>query len=137
MTDRTFIDTNILVYLSSTEKTKKDKAKQLIYKQDNAIISTQVLSEFSNVVYKKKIFVHEKLIEFLQVFTKNFEVEIITPATVIEAIRIKEKYKFSLWDSMIISAALQANCNILYSEDMQHNQVIENKLKVINPFLMR
>ncbi|MBN2663633.1 MAG: PIN domain-containing protein [Bacteroidales bacterium] len=134
MTDKIFIDTNILVYLSSTEEQKKEIAKKLIYSHQNASISTQVLSEFSNVVYRKKIFSSEKLLEFIEIFSKIFKIEIITPITVINAIKIKEKYQLSLWDSMIVSTALENNCNILISEDMQHNQIIENKLKIINPF---
>lgn len=134
MTDKIFIDTNILVYLSSTEESKKEIAKKLIYSHQNASISTQVLSEFSNVIYRKKIFSADKLLEFMEIFSKIFKIEIITPITVINAIKIKEKHQFSLWDSMIISTALETNCNILITEDMQHNQIIENQLKIINPF---
>ena len=49
---------------------------------------------------------------------------------------IKKRYKFSCWDSLIITSALENNCSILYSEDMQHSQVIENNLEVINSFEM-
>ena len=49
-------------------------------------------------------------------------------------LNIISKYKFSYWNSLIIASALQNNCTILYSEDMQHNQLIENKLRIINPF---
>ncbi len=47
---------------------------------------------------------------------------------------IREKYRYSYYDSLVISAALYANCTVLYSEDMQHGQIIENKLKIVNPF---
>lgn len=134
MTDKIFIDTNILVYLSSTEEQKKEKVKKLLYSQQSASISTQVLSEFSNVIYRKKLFPSEKLLEFMDIFSKIFKIEIITPITVRDAIKIKEKYQFSFWDSMIIATALENNCNLLISEDMQHNQMIENRLKIINPF---
>ncbi len=49
---------------------------------------------------------------------------------------IKKRYRFSYWDSLIIASALENNCSILYSEDMQHSQVIEDNLKIINPFEM-
>ncbi|HNZ27311.1 MAG TPA: PIN domain-containing protein [Spirochaetota bacterium] len=52
--------------------------------------------------------------------------------TIINAIHISNKYKYSYYDSLIISTALENNCNILYSEDLQHNQLIENKLRIIN-----
>lgn len=52
-----------------------------------------------------------------------------------EATKIADRYGFSFYDSLIISAALNAGCKKLYSEDMQHNQLIEKKLIIINPFL--
>ena len=134
MTDKTFIDTNILVYLSTKDKLKKDKAIKFVYKLSNAVISTQVLAEFSNVALRKKILASDKLIEYIKQFSVSFEVTIITEKTIISAIKIKEKYEFSLWDSMIIVSALESNCKILYSEDMQHSQIIEGKLTIINPF---
>ncbi|APB35038.1 Putative nucleic-acid-binding protein, contains pilt domain [Gloeomargarita lithophora Alchichica-D10] len=48
---------------------------------------------------------------------------------------INIRYGYSYWDSLIIATALQSNCNILYSEDMQHDQLIEGKLRIINPLL--
>ena len=134
MTDKTFIDTNILVYLSSKDEIKRDKAIEFVYKLSNAVISTQVLGEFSNVAIRKKILASDKLIEYIKQFSDSFEVTVITEKTIISAIKIKTKYKFSLWDSMIIASALENDCKILYSEDMHHSQIIENKLTIINPF---
>ena len=45
------------------------------------------------------------------------------------------KYDFQVFDGIIIAAALEADCDIIYSEDMQDGQIIENKLKIINPFV--
>ncbi len=134
MTDKTFIDTNILVYLSSKDEIKKNATTKLVYKLSNVVISTQVLGEFSNVAFRKKVLSNEKLIEYINHFSKSFDIAIITEATIISAITIKGKYKFSLWDSLIIASALETECKILYSEDMQHNQVIEGLLTIINPF---
>jgi predicted nucleic acid-binding protein len=47
---------------------------------------------------------------------------------------VMERYRFSFYDSLIIATALEASCTTLYSEDMQHGQLIENKLLIINPF---
>ena len=133
MTDKFFIDTNILVYLSSKNEIKK-KVTEFVYKLQTAVISTQVLGEFSNVIYRKKLLSSDKLIEYIKQFSNCFEVALISEATIISAIKIKDKYNFSLWDSMIIASALETKCEILYSEDMQHNQLIENRLTIINPF---
>ena len=51
------------------------------------------------------------------------------------ALKIASKYKYSFPDSLIIATAIEYNCNVLFSEDMHHNQIIENTLKIINPFL--
>ena len=59
---------------------------------------------------------------------------LIERATIIQAFDIVKQYKYSYWDSLIIASALENNCSILFSEDMQHNQLIANKLKIINPF---
>jgi predicted nucleic acid-binding protein len=49
--------------------------------------------------------------------------------------RIMDKYQYSFWDSMMLASALENKCTEIYSEDMQHNQTIEDKLRIINPFL--
>ncbi len=54
--------------------------------------------------------------------------------TITRSLTIKEEYKYSLWDSLIIAAAELSGCNVLYTEDMSNNQVIGN-LKIVNPFL--
>lgn len=61
-------------------------------------------------------------------------IEVINTDTIHIALEIAGKYGFSWYDSLIVAAALKAECDILYSEDMHHSQVIEGKLSVINPF---
>jgi predicted nucleic acid-binding protein len=55
--------------------------------------------------------------------------------TVKYAWQIREKYQYSYYDCMVIASALESNCKILYSEDLQHNQLINKKLRIINPFI--
>ncbi|WP_144017662.1 PIN domain-containing protein [Planktothrix sp. PCC 11201] len=54
----------------------------------------------------------------------------------ITALDINSKYGYTYWDSLVLATALQHNCNILSSEDMQANQLIEQKTIIINPFLV-
>jgi predicted nucleic acid-binding protein len=61
-------------------------------------------------------------------------VEIDTPK-VLKAMEINIHYGYSYWDSLIIATALQTNCSILYSEDMQHDRLIEGTLKIVNPLI--
>jgi predicted nucleic acid-binding protein len=53
----------------------------------------------------------------------------------LKAIDISAEFKFSYWDSLMVSSALAANCKVFYTEDLQHGQLIENRLEVINPFV--
>ena len=55
--------------------------------------------------------------------------------TQIKAIELKDKYNLQYYDALIIATALENHCNIIFSEDMQHNQIIENQLTIINPFI--
>ncbi len=58
----------------------------------------------------------------------------VTSETIETALMLKGKYHFSYWDSLMLSAALISNCEVVYSEDMQHNQTIEGRLRILNPF---
>lgn len=135
MKDRYFIDTNILIYLYSKEQDKQRKIIALLKQNKIFVISTQVIGEFCNVLIRKFNCKKEDIEIAIKDFKKNFELVLITPDTIEKALSINEIYKYSFFDSMVISAALEANCSLLYSEDMQHNQIIENKLTIINPVI--
>jgi predicted nucleic acid-binding protein len=135
MNDNCFIDTNILVYCYTADEPVKRKKALAVCVAPNAFISTQVLTEFSNTLKKKFDFLWKDIELTVNEVDSDFNVHINKPATVEQACRIADKYKYSFYDSLIISAALACNCAILYSEDMQHGQVIEDRLKIINPFI--
>lgn len=65
----------------------------------------------------------------------NFEIVNFSLTTQIKALKIKEKYKLQYYDSLILATALENGCTLLYSEDMQHEQIIENQIKIVNPFI--
>jgi predicted nucleic acid-binding protein len=134
MKDKCFFDTNILIYLLSDEADKHKKAIELFKSLAIKVISTQVLNEFANVCYKRNL-LKDDISVFIEKLSQNFKVELIYKKTIQDSIKIKEKYGFSYYDSTIISSALQSKCSILYTEDMQHNQIIENSLTIINPFI--
>jgi predicted nucleic acid-binding protein len=64
-----------------------------------------------------------------------FNFVLIGKETIKLSFEIHRRYKFSSWDSLIIASALENDCKILYSEDMQHNQLIDRKLRIVNPFV--
>lgn len=131
----TFLDSNILVYCyTGTEPQKQQMAFQVIDDSPLLVISTQVLQEFCNVAYKKfspkEIDLEQALLEIQSLAV----VHVNTVDTINKANMLKGKYGYSFYDSLVIAAALEAGCSILYSEDLQDAQVIENSLKIVNPF---
>lgn len=142
MKDKIFIDTNIFVYAfldtdDSIQHTKHLKAVDFLKQFSTAnqvIISTQVLSEYYSALLKNKIS-DEDIQESAKQLVNSIRVVPLSKHTIIESYSIKNKYRYSYWDSLIVTSALQNNCSVLYSEDMQHHQKIENQLNIINPFL--
>ncbi len=135
MSDKYFLDTNILVYAhTDVDSTKQSIAQQLIATLPTHI-STQVIQELGNTAFKKLKYPWEKVREVLQDASTNNVVFINTYETIEKATHIAEQYRFSFYDSLIIAAALACQCQILFSEDMQDGQIIENTLTVINPFV--
>ncbi len=116
MKDKVFIDTNIFVYAFLDSEKNADHAKHLkavdflkvFHSDTEVIISAQVLSAIDVVSLSKK--------------------------TVIDSFVIRNRFHYSYWDSLIIASALEHDCIVLYSEDMQHDQIIQEQLRIINPF---
>ena len=137
MKDRVFLDTNVLVYAkleTEDDREKRDTAIALIQQlKDRPVVSIQVLNEFSSVLIRHNISNHI-IREAIQAIIEDSIVIPLDIALVWQTWMIKDKYIFSYWDSMITAAALKSGCNILYSEDLQHEQLMEDQLKIINPF---
>jgi len=134
MPDRIFIDTNILIYLYSTEYDKQQIVLSLFESENAFCISTHVVMEFCNVLLKKLKYTRADVEIALEDFKEHFEIVEVNMSTIEKALDIQERYQFSFFDSLVIATALQANCRSLYSEDMQHGQRIENTLRLWNPF---
>lgn len=134
MKDRAFIDTNILVYLYSTDEPQKKYEANSLFGKCEPFISTQVLQELSNILKKKYKVEWQEINAVIDEISQTVEVFTNNQNTIKSAIIIAEKYNFSFYDSLIISSAIESNCKTVYSEDLQHKQKIENKLQIINPF---
>lgn len=134
MNDKFFIDTNIALYLiDTTTSEKKQTALSLINRI--GYISPQVVFECLNVCLKKQKLDRNKAFHFVNYLLKSTYLQEEDNSVVNTALYIFERYNLSVFDSKIVAAALHAGCSTLYSEDMHHGLVIENKLTVINPFL--
>lgn len=127
-----FFDTNTLLYLLSSDSKKADWVSSNL--QQSNVISVQVLNEFTSASLRKIKISHAELDEFLDLFTSIFSVIKLDMETFNTGLMISRQYGYQHYDSMIIAAALEAGCERLYSEDMQHRQIINKKLQIVNPF---
>ncbi len=132
MKDKVFLDTNILIYSFSIDK--GEIIRNIIDTTPYLQISTQVLNEFINASLRKNILTISEVIEHCKKYISSYNLSLIFPSTINYALEIKKKYKYSYYDSLIVSTAIESDCEILYTEDLQHNQIIEDKLTIINPF---
>jgi len=134
MSDKVFIDTNLLIYYVADDIRKKNIVKSLLLNNEDIVISSQVINEFVAVAMRKNILSADQAIEYGKEFMNIFEFGIVSKNTIKSAWLILKRYGYSYWDSLIIASALENNCSILYSEDMQSGQIVENTLKIVNPF---
>lgn len=133
---RIFIDSNLFLYaFNDAEMAKHTKAVEVITgKQYENVISLQVINEVSNNMLKKLSFTNNEVKAFVTSSYRRYEVQPITEEVLTNACDIRERYPVSYYDSIILSAALTANCHYLFSEDMQHRQKIFDRLTIVNPF---
>jgi predicted nucleic acid-binding protein len=127
-----FVDSNVVLYALGNDLQKKFIAATLLAARP--AISTQVLAETTHVARRKLGFSVEQVQSALSSFRADVEVCVITEAIFDESLSIALRYGYSTYDSLILAAALASTCETLYSEDMQHGQVISGKLTIINPF---
>jgi predicted nucleic acid-binding protein len=135
MTDRIFIDTNIWVYFYAKDPPEKFQKIREIINSDSPeiIVSTQTLGELFYVLTKKKFTSASDAVNIISELGNDFPVVAIDTSKVLQAVKIHLKYGYSYWDCLIIATALLSDCSILYSEDMQHGQLIDNKTQILNP----
>ncbi len=135
MDNNVFVDTNILLYAySDTEIERKEIALSLL-EQEKVSFSTQVINEFIWVMNRKFSVDIDSLKLISDSIFEMYKVVLIDKSIITAALNTCLKYKFSYWDSLMIASAIASNCNILYTEDLQHRQVIEDRLTIINPFM--
>jgi predicted nucleic acid-binding protein len=127
-----FIDTNVLLYLLSTDAAKADRAEALL--AAGGVISVQVVNEFAAVALRKQAVDFAELREMLSAIRSVCTVKPVEVATHELGLDIAERYRFSIYDSLIVAAAMRAGCSTLYSEDLQSGQKIEG-MSIRNPFI--
>ena len=127
-----FLDSNIVLYLASEDLLKADRAQELV--AEGGTISVQVLNEIANISRRKMGLSWAETRNFLLMIRGLLEVKSITIEIHDVGISLAERYQLSVYDSMIVSAALSAECDALLSEDLQDGLLINGRLRVLNPF---
>jgi predicted nucleic acid-binding protein len=135
MSDNAFLDTNIWIYMYSEKEPAKRAAAYHVLNQHNCISSLQIFNEASNVWTKKFGWNGENVKNHLH----NIELvcdDILTIGknTIYKALSLKDTYKFSYFDSVMLASALEGHCSVIYTEDMNDGQLIEGCLRIVNPF---
>lgn len=136
-----FIDTNVFVYaLLSREPLKKQRALHLV---EHALgtamgcVSYQVIQEFANVALRK--FAHrfstEQCKQFINAAMQPLNRVASSPALMDTALDLQRETGYGLYDCLILAAALECEASVLYSDDLQQQQVLRATLRIVNPFL--
>lgn len=127
-----FFDTKLIVYLLSSDEARADRAEDLIAR--GGVISVQVLNEFVAVATRKLRMPWREIHDVLTQLRSVCEVVPITVETHERALRLAERHGLSVYDALIVSAALLSGCRTLHTEDLQHGLVIDRQLTIRNPF---
>jgi predicted nucleic acid-binding protein len=127
-----FFGTNVLLYLLSGDASKADRAEALV--AAGGIISVQVLNEFASVASRKLGMSWPEIREVLETILAVCRVEPLGLETHDLGLAFAERYGFSIYDGTILASAQLAGCRVVFTEDLQHGKVIDERLKIINPF---
>ncbi len=133
MSDKVFLDTNILLYTIGHDDLRTPVAEALV--RQGGIVSVQVLNELAAVAHRKLEMSWQDVTSALGAL--RILCPSVVPVTVEThdaALRLARRHGFHIYDALIVAAALEADCRILYSEDMQSGQVIGGRLAIRNPF---
>jgi predicted nucleic acid-binding protein len=129
---KAFFDTNVLVYMVTTDP-RKHQAERVL--GAGGTVSVQVLNEFANVARKKLQHDWARIEYALEQFRLSFDsVQTLTLETHMAALAIARDSHLPFYDALIIAAAIEAGCDTLYTEDMQHGRTIGG-LMIHNPFI--
>jgi predicted nucleic acid-binding protein len=128
-----FLDTSVLVYAHSAGDYRTDRARQFLL--DGGVVSVQVLNEFASFARTKLALqwaeVQEAIESILILCPNPLPLDIETHR---RGLSLSKEHGFSIGDALIVAAALGGGCGTLYSEDMQHGQMV-GSVRIVNPFI--
>ncbi len=136
MSDRSFLDTNILLYTDDADAPgKQARALALIAQLRRGgygVISTQVMQEYFSAATRKLGLDSEMAKRKVELFAR-MDVAQIGRDDVLAAIDVHRLHKVAFWDALIVHTAGSAGCTVLYTEDLSHGQVLAG-VRIVNPF---
>ena len=127
-----FFDSNVLLYLASGEPERARRVRGLL--NIGGHVSVQVLNEMASVLRRKFKMNWFDVSELLAEIKATLAINPVTLEIHQSGLRLAERYGFSIFDSFIVAAALAADCDTLWSEDMQHGMLVDGRLRIANPF---
>ena len=134
---RRFFDTNVLVCSQdSQDGAKRDVARAHVedaIASDGFVLSTQVLVEFHATCLRRKLLGAAQALALVRLWSGHDTVP-QTPELLVRGLELHQEHSVSLWDGLIVQAALDAQCDVLLSEDLQHGRRFGD-LEVVNPFI--
>jgi len=137
MSDRTFVDTNVLIYAHDVDaKAKHEKAKGVLrelWSQRTGILSLQVLQEFYVNVTRKIATPLPKDVARIVVNSYALWCVETTPDEITTAFRIEDESRIGFWDALIVASAVKSGCVQIFSEDLNAKQIISG-IRIENPF---
>jgi predicted nucleic acid-binding protein len=126
-----FIDSNVVLYLFSSDTVKADRAESLL--QSGGLISVQVLNEVASVCLRKLKMTWEDIDAVLKTLKSSCEVLPVTLASHEKAVGLAKRFQICLYDANIVATAILCGADTLFSEDMQNGMSMES-VTVVNPF---
>jgi predicted nucleic acid-binding protein len=141
MSDRFFLDTNVFVYAFDVDAPSKARKSDALIRSGihtgEGIVSYQVVQEFFNVAFKKfpkSMNAREAHTYYASVFRPMLSV-MFSPALLLRGLGIREQHRIPWYDALIVAAAVESECTMLYTEDFQDGRKIEG-VEIRNPFTL-
>jgi predicted nucleic acid-binding protein len=133
MPAKAFFDTNVLLYAVAENDPRSTQAEELL--ASGGVLSVQILNEFVSVARRKILMSCSEVTEALDAFRVLCPSPLSVTIEIHEAaLKIAEKHGYNIYDALVVAAALEGGCTILYSEDLQAGQTIAGQLTTHNPF---
>jgi predicted nucleic acid-binding protein len=131
-----FIDSNVLLYLTSSDESKAETAGRIL-ETGNLFISTQVINECAYVLRRKFRRTFRETEDFILSVLPLVSVRPVTLDVSLQGLRLAERYQLSVWDAIIVASSLEAGADVLWTEDLHDGLIVDDRLRVANPFAAR